>query len=394
MIDFSKWTSNTYNQKCFIEYYDSYIQQFPISYRATIEKVLSCLDYYDEEKMDDICQKYTILFNNEKYNDYCHLTTTIDTEVHKSDSFYVNLKAADRELKLEKTYKNEELKKHKNFIICDDYSGSGDTIMKTVDYIYKYRTEENIHKNPIVKFFESIYQKKQFKKLKFVFYPAIGCSFSKDNIAKAMNAEYKSNTYEVKTVIDRENGYSSIKSKFIDDEIKIINKVNDYCGVKGKYRNGYNESFDLIAMHYGTPNNTVGFLWYTNGRKALPFFNRAPMHLWYTQKNKFCKYSDYLYVVNYVNNDRNFRDLKKPEKVVLYLILLGYGKNTISLFQESLNLDGIINKLIDKKYIDSNLKIVKKIPDEIKRDICKCRLGLNPSAESIVEMNLMALKNE
>lgn len=390
MIDFSKWTINTDYQKAFDAYYKAYIEQFPHEYRCLIEKILLNLEYYDENKMAEICSNYSEKFNEIKTNG-CLFTTVIDSKIHNSNAFYLQVQNQDKPLIFQNLYNNDEIVKNNTIIICDDYSGTGGTISDSISYIFDYYKKDLKTGKFITKIKKRITFKKRINNINFVFYPAICTKNSKNNIITMMENKYSNNKYDIYDVVSRSGDI--LKQILSDEECNLFDKLNDYCKIPKGVRYGFDNCSDLIAMYYGVPNDTIGFLWH-NSKKAKAFFKKRKLgNGWFNNTNHFLfNYDDFSFVNSFINNLGMMRGLTSNDKKVLCYVLLGYNKERIKLNNKDFNVEDSINSIINKGYINIDLSRGNKVPNSIYDQIIRYKIGVDHSLESIMIMNLNSYK--
>lgn len=378
MIDFSKWTSNSDFNESLNKYYEAYISQFPEEYKNVIEKLLSHLDYYNENKISEICEKYFSNISSDIINKSNFVTTILDDKNHNSAIFYIRLKSVSRykEIYNFQQFYQEKYKNVKNFVICDDYSCSGDTMIQVVEHIYNtYYNEGNSNIN-------------------IVFYPAICCKEAKDSIDEKMNDKYKQFNYCIKSVVNRECGYLTRKNILSKEELSILSSINDYCCVPKDFHYGYNESEELMSMYYGTPNNTIGFLWHKSCKTLIkPFFHRKYEGIWFNNCSKFPNYRDYSFVNDMIKFLSSAKKLNMADKKILIYKLLGYDDSVLNCIFKGKNVVDIVEKLIKNHYINYDMTKGEKVDSGLYDRINRHKLSLNSSAQSEIEMQLISLKH-
>lgn len=380
-MDFSKWTSNSDFKESLNNYYACYINQFPKKYKNIIEKVLSNLDYYDEDKFDEICKQYDSGIINDIAGKTFFITTVLDNQIHNSSIFYCRIQNTIKNIE-NLTYQENYSIKYKNadnFVICDDYSCSGDTMLKVVKCIY------------------DMYPDIEDKKVNIIFYPAICCREAIENIIQKMNSHFQKFNYSIKSVVNRECGFLTKKNIFSKEELEGIDCINEYCCIPNKYQYGYNNSEELMSMYYGTPNNTIGFLWYdSNQNNIKPFFSRTYKGFWFKDNGKFSfnYYKDQKFVKDLIKDLLRERNLNMDDRKILVYILLGYDNIKLNSIFDEKKVIKCVKKLIQNKYLKYDMTKGKKVNQNIYDRIIRYKLNLDASSQGNIEMNLLSLKHK
>lgn len=394
MLDFRTWTSNATNVDSLNRYYQQYIKQFPPELTEGIEKILSLVEYYDEEKMALLCDEYC---KNSIWNEKIYpINTVIDNNPHSSNDFINSLKRSHFSKKVKTTFGNPELIENNKYLICDDYSGTGGTMIDVVNEVIKSYKQEVTKASLFLKPFKYIKYRRKLKKLEFVFYPAICHVNVEKNIKEEMKQRYPQIKTKFLTIKTTQNNFFS-SPHFNENDEKKLEKINDFCSVGTKYAFGYEKTGELLSMYYGTPNNTIGFLWYGTPKSSiLPFFSRTPqINVWFKDGHFTFDYKLDKEVEKKVNSLNNFRIIKKNEKKILIYKLLGFDDNCIKKIVKCNNdYDNIILNLQENCFLNSDFSAGKKIPRKLLDSIIRYKSNLNYSSESDIVMNLNALKNK
>ena len=243
------------------EDYKKYMSQFTKKEQKIIRTLLLNLDFFDNQKCQVLFEKYARYLERlaTKYPDSIFFLPISDNEPHNSTYMFSNLK------KLSKEYKGRFQGNYlvigesgylfnvvNTIIVIDDFSGSGKSI---VDMLKDVNELANCKKKVIVS-------------------PMLITDFSKENIEKE-----KGNLPNLEISFELDNDIRKAKvlsSKLLLDSTqkKIYDSTCNFLNVVSKY--GYEDTEELIAFSYYTPNNTLGLLWEPS-EYILPFLKLSSL---------------------------------------------------------------------------------------------------------------------
>lgn len=329
MVNFSSWTTDKNLKKCIKEWYKYYIKQFKSDEKIVIDKIMNEVTFYDYITLLKIKNEY---FDNlfKIYVTLCKpiiCSTIKDNKAHNSYSFISDFKS--KSMNFEVNVNKISLDDYEEIIIVDDYSGSGDSIIKTINRI--------IGRN---------------KSIKIIVFPMICTQFAKNNLSDYLKIKLPYINSEVYTFITRDIHYIS-EEKILDDYEKSIfeNFSTELCKVRSEFLYGYNNCEDLLSMHYFTPNNTLGFLWWFENDNYESFFGRNDNNNFYLSMNKFG--NDVKKIIK-LSISRCKKTEDKKKKTLLILLLLGYSKKLSSFYLRipPKECNEYIESFVSKKYLD------------------------------------------
>lgn len=269
-----KWGEENRDEKIerFEIIYDKWIESIPIEHRDLIYKLIEKFEYYGHSYVN---KKLSELYFrvNDKYS--IDNNETLYTYIEKSDSvpgssieymlLYLNVNNISQKnfcinIKKIKDYKSEYIK---NIVLIDDYSGSGESIIKYLTKNLSLFVGKNIY---ILLVTMSIDAK---------------LNVEKEFMDKDLNIYMESINIEPKA-------FSKIGLN--DDEIETKKEEFKTLSVKKEIKNdvfGKNDTEGLVAFYNNTPNNTLKIFWKKTS-KNNPLFPRTEKEIpnWRKMKKK------------------------------------------------------------------------------------------------------------
>lgn len=302
MIDFTKWSNDTNCQKILKSDYQNYISQFTTEEADLLDTLLLRFDFYDNEKClinfhnyDSFLEKLVF-----EYKDIVFFFPFKDCNQHNSFKMIPYLKKISKEYNC--VYKNYHEKMGDKFmfattetiVVIDDFSGSGKSI---VNMLTDINSKLEIKKNIIVA-------------------PMLITDYAIENIKCALPKLDKINiSFSFANKI-RQAKLITKHSLLNQEQIKLYEEICYDANVKNKY--GFDDTEELIAFSYFTPNNTLGLLWQSSGY-ILPFLKRNDNNFTYPSK-EFYFSKEYLRILK--SSIKNIK--KNKNKLILSLLLLLY----------------------------------------------------------------------
>ena len=407
-MDFSKWTDNTYDQGLFKEYYQTYLKQFPSKYYPFIEKAFGLISYYDGVAVSNLCNK--LREKIKKHKNFVLSTTIIDNKQHNSATFYRELWALDHSLNAININKIEDYLDTRDLILIDDYSGTANTFKAAIDELVELLLKYLKNGSFPTRVKKYIKIKKWLQGLTITIFPAIITDISMKNISEYIDSftmprkwfiKLPTPKFKIEYLESRNIKFISRKIEFNDKDKEILNDINIYCKVGKEYLYGYGGSEELLSLYYGTPNNTLGFLWCeTPKNKTKSFFKREQGNTWHLDTSNF-KYDYHRdeFISKMIESMDRIRAINKSDKKLLIYLLLNLDYECIVANNKGINIEASIKKLIKNNFIinvgnKSNGTIWEpgsKLSDEILGKIREFQLGLNYISYNKAEEGLTSL---
>ena len=277
IIDFSLWTSDSSCKEIMIKDYNNYIIQFNDKQSDVINTLLANFSFYDSFKFEKMLNSYIcfldkIAMDNEET---FFFLPNDDDEPHNSQYLFSGLKQLSRKYhnRFHSNYlsadgANYYFNKAKKIVIIDDYCGSGQTIDTMLEKLnQKLLNPTDVLVAPMLVTFFAINQIKNSSEK----YEKIRLDFDCPN--EIRQAKYLS------------------EQKILDDnQLDVLEKISE--DNKIKYRYGYNNTEELLAFSYYTPNNTIGILW-EDTIFHIPFLSRYGKNFYEERKGTYF-YHNYL----------------------------------------------------------------------------------------------------
>lgn len=328
-----KWTSHPVIKENINNAISNYLQQFSSDEADVVKKMLLEFSFYDQYSFDLIIDNF--INNLEEKCDYqkdFFVAVHHDRYNHHSDIFYGKLKQIKIYRLNGKKWKND-LNNKTRIIILDDYSGSGNSIIKTIERIYNVL-------NDLIKQFEIIIA------------PMIITNEAHNIIDKTleqMRINYKFFDYS----INREAKFISNNKLLTMQEKEVFYRFSkQYINVGIDYVDGYNSTEDLLAFSDFTPNNTLGFFWWECTELYIPLFKK--------NRNRFfdqncCISKEYILEIKKCILEETI--INKKEKALLAMfIVLGFEKdkciNLMHINQKKY--EKILSKILEERVINNN----------------------------------------
>lgn len=344
-LKFSKWTNDSTCKKIMNKDYKKYMSQFTKKEQKIIRTLLLNLDFFDNQKCQSLFEKYAHYLERLaiKYPDSIFFLPINDNEPHNSTHMFSNLK------KLSKKYKgrfqgNYLIRGESEYlfnvvntiIIIDDFSGSGKSI---VDML------------------KDVNEKANFKK-KVIVSPMLITDFSKENIEKEkVNFSNLDISFELDNDIRQAKVLSS-KLLLDSSQIQLYDITCNSLNVVSKY--GYEDTEELIAFSYYTPNNTLGLLWEPS-EYILPFLKRDNNNFVVMNNNLYFSHDKIELLKKMIINEYNYKNRRKS--ILSIFLLLGFDKEYIWTHLKIRNEEeyaNLIEKCINDKIIKPFCGIYKK----------------------------------
>ena len=248
MYDFvNNWSNNPIVVKKIKEYLPSYFLQFKPEDQPIIYKLLENAEYYNEEKLERILQRYfaNVEFIYENVKGRCKVSTIFQDDLINHNTSKI-MSWCPKSINVISNILRYNLNEIDDLIIIDDYCGSGNTILSLLTKIDKtINNKINIYYCPVFITSEAIriLNDKKFNNTTFILVPYL------ENAALCL----------------------SVNNIFSDEEKE---KFINICKEKNiDYIYGFNNSEDKFASKIFTPNNSLGVLWYSE-RLYKPLFRR------------------------------------------------------------------------------------------------------------------------
>ena len=252
----SRWGGMKIREE-FAERIDTWLSAFPESEHPFLLELLSEFYYYSEEQIAQKVVKLYDLFEREfsgNVNEIVFTKIIKEQGIAFSDilfvTFWLKNSISNAENNILGLLEADQIPKE--LVVVDDYSGTGNTFIKTIN--------EMIQENAKVKntkfYFLTLhitkralnvireYEKEVGVRIKVFYLECTEEIFKGDYIYSKIEAEYKEREY-----------------------IKIYERQK----IKKDYILGYKEVESLVAFHYNTPNNTLGLFWQDLGEFAALF---------------------------------------------------------------------------------------------------------------------------
>lgn len=227
---------------------ENWLTHFSKEEQELLLDLLSKFYYYSEEK---IKIKTKELFNNFTCEHKDIIDQIVYSKVYKeygasySDilftSFWLNNNLSDQaEPNLYQLIKDGSMPSH--VAIVDDYSGTGKTLIKTIDQFI----QANGDAANTVYYFLTLHI---------------------TNRAIAQIKEYSNSTGVQIKIVFLETSEETFKRGYLYEEVDAIAKKHAYqvmcnnLSISKDYILGFDEVESLVAFHYNTPNNTLGLFW-------------------------------------------------------------------------------------------------------------------------------------
>lgn len=250
MFDFvDKWSNNPNVVKKIKEYLPSYLSQFDDVEKPIMCKLLENVEYYGENRIQDIIIEYFIYIEEliEIIGNHCEVCVPSKDNIINHNSYKI-LSYCPKTIKVINNVLNQNLNEIESLIIIDDYCGSGETICD---------------------FFDEL-NKKLLKTMKVYYFPVfiVDKTLQKLSKIKYVNLELK-----IINKITNNAECLSTNNIFNLAELKIF---YDFCSdlkIAKEYVKGYGDIEDKFSTSYFTPNNSLGILWYED-RLYRPLFKR------------------------------------------------------------------------------------------------------------------------
>lgn len=322
MYDFvEKWSENPKVIKKIKEYMPSYLSQFKKDDREIICKLLSNVDYYTEENIQDIISEYSkfimkeLICIHERYK-VCYPTT--DSKVnHNTNKLMCFL---DKRISIENNILSS-LKEVECLIILDDYCGSGDTLIEFLSKVKPYID----------------------KKINIYYYPIFITQYALNRLNSYIDELF---TLIIKEYCLNKAYCLSLNNIFVLKEKQEFIRICEEKNIIGDNCFGYKHVEDKFVTRYFTPNNSLGILWY-NERLYKPLFGRAGRDL-----KKSYKYLTNEQIMQFRSVIKHTKNIQKITYAKVGLLLYNsYTKEEIEEFLGILNVDKIISDLINQNII-------------------------------------------
>lgn len=377
-MNFENWTKDNYSQKMLNDYYRCYIEQFSFEHREFVEKLFSKIDYLNDLTGVELCDDYCKIINT-LYKDAPLVSTIIDNRCgHNSESFYHNLSALD--LKIKKIPSVEKMTKHKKIVICDDYSGTGDTIINVINEIMKlynaYVSDGDTKEE------EKISASQWWDNLEVVVFPAIITEVAYRRLYNYLSVVFDNNKFQINYLQYRRANLLHECGSFHDIDKEKLDEINIGWSIPNDYKYGFGQTGEHLAMYYGTPNNTIGFLWMSKNKDLVPFFRRKQTNYWYRKKDEFkiVDYDSYAFVMDTIKYLK--LKLSMAEKKLLLYKMINYSDKDILKIVDISDYDSVINGFIARGLITQTGDYGERFPQEIKEKIKQFMLGINYSEKN------------
>ena len=335
-FDFSKWTTDYLCQQIMKDDYENYLSQFSVVERETINEIVSKFDFYDNTKCARKIKKYAkdVVSISTSLNNYCIVLVCEDNKPHNSCMIYTFFKEF-KSIKDKMFYSYTEkvndsylFNHYSSIFIIDDYSGSGDKIIEMLSFVnFNCVNTVNVELGPMIM---TKYAKERIDN-KLV-------EFTKINVSYSTVIEFRDALVFENALFDQ---------KTINDYLKICDRV------RIAHPKGYNDTEDIIAFSFFTPNNTLGLLW-EDSTYRLPFLSRVDNLFTDINQNIYLQ-DDFISELKSMINSKNTGNICMVVLLSLYL-LIGIDKTQI------------MRHLKCKTDDDYNSQLQKSIDKEI---ICK-----------------------
>lgn len=228
---------------------DDWLKEFPVKNHPFLLELLSNFYYYCEEEIKKKVQELYKAFVDDYYGD---LEEVVFTKVYKeygltgfSDILFMTFwnNNCIQDYSVNDISGLLELGQvPKVLSIVEDYSGTGNTIIKTIDKMIQINEELQNTKIYILVLHIT---KRALEKIK-EYAEKVGLD------VKIIYLDYSEETFKKNYI------YNEIEAEIKKRYYNIICKNK---GVTGEYVFGYEEVASLVAFHYNTPNNTLGLFW-------------------------------------------------------------------------------------------------------------------------------------
>lgn len=308
-FNFSKWTNDSSCKKIMNNDYKKYISQFTKEQRKVIRILLLNLDFFDNQKCQCLFKKYVAYLEQLaiKYKDSIFFLPVNDNEPHNSAYMFSNLKKIS--MKYKGRFQSNYLMKRESeylfntvntIIVIDDFSGSGRSI---IEMLKDVNGKSNCKKKVIVS-------------------PMLITNFSKENIEKEnfpnldIYFELDNDVRQAK-VLSSKFLLDSTQKQLYDNTCNSLNVVNKY---------GYEDTEELIAFSYYTPNNTLGLLWEPS-EYILPFLKRDNNSFVVMNNNLYFSHNKIKLLKKMIINENNFKNRRKC--ILAIFLLLEFDKECI-----------------------------------------------------------------
>lgn len=226
---------------------DDWLQAFPEEEHAFLLELLSKFYYYSEEnvksKVVELNEKFLMKFQGD-INDVVYTKIIKEQGVAFSDILFTTFWLYNNILNVDNNIVGllEEEQIPKTIVIVDDYSGTGKTLIKTINHMLQ------INGN--------------VKESRFYF-----LTLHMTNRAVVQIKEY-ANDVGLDIVLESLDFTDEIfKKDYIYSDIEAESKKKNYSEICKRekisedYILGFEDVSSLVSFHYNTPNNTLGLFW-------------------------------------------------------------------------------------------------------------------------------------
>lgn len=296
------------------KYIDSFLSQFEFRQRLVIIKMLNRYSFYNHIQKEKMFLEYVDKINefiagiNNK-GEYRIVTPIKDNKPHNSDIFGVYFKDEDF---FERNISDDVLSACNHLFVVDDYSGTGDTIIKFLSEKLKQgvlKQKTVVYAIPVFMTNEALHN-----------LSAKGIKVN-TNISVVRQAKF----YTQQNIIN-----SAEKMIFDEASLKL-------CRVQAKYLNGYEKTEDLFSLPYATPNNTFGLFWSDSNTLYRPLFSRKGEQVFSMKSERFKH--DFLKAADAMLIDGRIKALDIKKRFSIYIPILMLAGCNFGDIKQMLGLD-------------------------------------------------------